>query len=318
MFNLRKTVTSVFAMACALGSWAQGECSIDVSIADITKGDVGPPAVNSKLEGKLTQALGKAGMISAPYDSRFFVAGRFDDAFNDVTGGPSQKNFVKTTLTIYIGDAEEQKIFASESFELSGVGGSEQQAYTRALSKIGGGNAKLVEFLRTGQQKIIDYFDANFQSYINNAKKAMAARNFDEALYYVTAIPSCCVGYDQANTLAMQIYRQSMDYTAQQLLAKARAAWAADPTANGAAEAHKYLSQIDPEAACAKDALALSKQISQTTKQQWEFENVTKYENAVELEKQRINAAKEVAVAWAKSRPKQVNRYVFITPGYRY
>ena len=44
MFNLRKTVTSVFAMACALGSWAQGECSIDVSIADITKGDVVPAA----------------------------------------------------------------------------------------------------------------------------------------------------------------------------------------------------------------------------------------------------------------------------------
>lgn len=313
-----KSLIGIVALCASAGAYAQGECTIDVSIADITKGDVVPAAINSKLEGKLTQALGKAGMISAPYDSRFFVAGRFDDAFNDISGGPSQKVYVKTTLTLYIGDADEQKVFASESFELSGVGGSDQQAYTRALNKLSAGNKQLVDFLRNGQQKIIDYFDANYQSYINNAKKAMAARNYDEALYYATAIPSCCKGYAQANELAMQIYKQNMNYTAQQLLAKARGAWAADPTAEGAAEAHMYLSQIDPEASCAAEAQALSKQISQTTQKQWEFENMTKYNNAVELEKHRITAAKEVAVAWAKSRPKQVNRYVFITPGYRY
>lgn len=306
------------ALAAATIANAQGECSIDVSVADITKGDVVPAAINSKLEGKLTQAISKAGLTSAPYDSRFFVAGRFDDAFNDISGGPSQKVYVKTTLTLYIGDADEQKIFASEAFELNGVGGSDQQAYTRALGKLNATNPKLVEFLRNGKQKIIDYFDANYQSYINNARKAMAARDFDEALYYATAIPSCCKGYDQANALAMQIYKQSMNHSAQQLLAKARAAWAADPSADGAAEAHSFLSQIDPESSCYAEAQALSKQISQTTQKQWEFENVTKYNNEVELQKQRINAAKEVAVAWAKSRPKQVNRYVFVTPGYRY
>lgn len=316
--NIKNSFIAVMALAAATIANAQGECSIDVSVADITKGDVVPAAINSKLEGKLTQAISKAGLTSAPYDSRFFVAGRFDDAFNDISGGPSQKVYVKTTLTLYIGDADEQKIFASEAFELNGVGGSDQQAYTRALGKLNATNPKLVEFLRNGKQKIIDYFDANYQSYINNARKAMAARDFDEALYYATAIPSCCKGYDQANALAMQIYKQSMNHSAQQLLAKARAAWAADPSADGAAEAHSFLSQIDPESSCYAEAQALSKQISQTTQKQWEFENVTKYNNEVELQKQRINAAKEVAVAWAKSRPKQVNRYVFVTPGYRY
>lgn len=316
--NIKKSFIAVMALATATIGNAQGECSIDVSVADISKGDVVPAAINSKLEGKLTQAISKAGLTSAPYDSRFFVAGRFDDAFNDISGGTSQKVYVKTTLTLYIGDADEQKIFASEAFELNGVGGSDQQAYTRALGKLNATNPKLVEFLRNGKQKIIDYFDANYQSYINNAKKAMAARNFDEALYYATAIPSCCKGYDQANALAMQIYKQSMNHSAQQLLAKARAAWAADPTADGAAEAHSFLSQIDPESSCYAEAQALSKQISQTTQKQWELENVTKYNNEVELQKQRINAAKEVAVAWANSRPKQVNRYVFVTPGYRY
>lgn len=317
MNKILKSILGVLILMPSMAR-AQGECSIDVSVADISKGEVVPEAINQRLQAKLSQAIGKSGLVSAPYDSRFFVAGRFDDAYNDITGGPSQKVYVKTTLTVYIGDAEEQKVFAAETFELSGVGGSDTQAYTRALNKLNATNPQLINFLKTGRDKIIDYFDANFQSYINKARQAMAARDYDEALYYVTAIPSCCKGYDEASCMALEIYSQSMNHTAQQLLAKARAAWAADPTAAGAAEAHSFLSQIDPEASCHAEALALSKQISQTTKQQWEFENVTKYKNQVELEKQRINAAKEVAVAWAKSRPKTVNRYVFLTPGYRY
>lgn len=297
-------------------AFAQGECSIDVSVADITKGEVVPESVNQRLQAKLSQAISKAGLVSAPYESRFFVAGRFDDAYNDITGGPSQKVYVKTTLTIYIGDAEEQKIFASESFELSGVGGSDAQAYARALNKLNASNSQLVNFLEAGRDKIINYFDANYRSYINKAQQAMAARNYDEALYYVTAIPSCCKGYAEASRMALDIYSKSMNYSSQQLLAQARAAWAADPTATGAAEAHSFLTQIDPQASCYAEAQALSKQISQTTKKQWEFENITKYQNDVELEKRRINAAKEVAVAWAKSRPKTVNRYVFIRPRY--
>lgn len=295
-----------------LFGFAQSECSIDVSVADITKGDIVPEAINQRLQAKLSQAIGKAGLVSAPFDSRFFVAGRFDDAYNDVTAGPSQKVYVKTTLTLYIGDADEQKVFASESFDLSGVGGSDTQAYTRALNKLGASNPRLVEFLQAGHDKIIDYFDANFESYINKARQAMAARDYDQALYYATVIPQCCSGYPQASRLALEIYTQSINHNGKKLLALARGAWAADPSAAGAAEAHSYLSQIDPEASCYSEALALSQQISQTTKKQWDFEHVTKYQNSVELEKRRISAAKEIGVAWAKSRPRTVNRYVFI------
>lgn len=300
------------ALLMSLNSFAQMDCQIDISIANITKGDVVPEAINSKLEGKLMRAMGAAGLMESPYDSRFFIAGRFDDAFNDVTGGPSQKNYVKTTLTLYIGDAEERKVFATESFELSGVGGSETQAYTKALNKISATNPKLIEFLKKGHETIINYFNTHYQTYLDKAKQAVAARNYDEALYYATLVPSCSRGYDQAHTLAMSIYGQRMNYDSQQLLAEAKAAWAADPTASGAALAHSYLVQIDPSASCYKEAQNLSAQMSKTTQKQWDFENVTKYKDQVALEKHRITAAKEAAVAWAKSRPKTVNRFVFL------
>ncbi len=310
--KLLKIILLSGVLATGLHIHAQSDCQLDISIANITKGNVVPEGVNRKLEGKLMRALGAAGMMEAPYDSRFFVAGRFDDAYNDVTGGPSQKTYVKTTLTLYIGDAEEHKIFATESFELSGVGGSEEQAYTKCLNKISSSNPKLVEFLRKGHQTIIDYFDAHYQSYLDKARQAMASRNYDEALYYATTVPSCSRGYAQAHSLAMTIMGDRTNYDGQKLLQLAKAAWATDPTASGAEEAHSYLSQIDPGSSAYKAAQELSAQMSKTTQKQWEFENIQKHNDAIALEKHRITAAKEAAVAWAKSRPKTVNRYVFL------
>lgn len=310
-----KIIAAAMALMGAVPAFAQ-DCDIEIAIANITKGEVVPAAVNSRLEGKLVGALSRAGIVAAPYDAQFFIAGRFDDAFNDITSGPSQKVAVKTTLTLFIGDADNQKIFASETFELKGVGSSDTQAYTNAMSRLNASNTQLVEFLRKGKDKIVEYFDNNYTKYLNDAQKAVAQRDFGQALYYANQIPACSRGYAEANALAMNIYSQSMNHDAQKLLQQAKAAWAADPTETGAAEAHRYLSQIDPQASCRAEADALSSQISKTTQKQWEFENVTKYNNAVALEKQRINAAKEVAVAWAKNRPKTVNRYVFIHSRY--
>jgi hypothetical protein len=96
------------------------------------------------------------------------------------------------------------------------------------------------------------------------------------------------------------------------LLAQARAAWAASPDADGAREAESYLAQIDPASSSYAAAQSLNAEITKTTKKQWEFENVQKYNDQVALEKQRINASKQVAIAWAKRRTRVVNRYVFI------
>ena len=145
----------------------------------------------------------------------------------------------------------------------------------------------------------------------------MAARNYDEVIFILSPIPSCCKGYAEASELALKALGDKIDYEGNLLLAKAKAEWAADPTAAGAAKACAYLAQIDPGASCMKEAETLGNQISKTTQQQWEFENVTKYEDELALKKMRIEAAKEVAVAYAKNQPKQQNRFIFLTRRYR-
>jgi len=311
--NILKTITLGAVLAFGLTATAQRNCDIDIAITNITKGDVVPGSVNSALEAKLAQALSKAGIVAAPYDAQFFVAGRFDNAYADVlTGGTSEQYVVKTTLTVYIGDADHQKVFATESFDLKGIGNSETEAYRRCLNTINASNPKFVEFIRKGKNKIVDYFDSNYQIYLNNAKKALQQRNYDEALFYAGSIPSCCQGYSEAMALTSKINTDNTNYNSQQLYAQAQAAWAANPDEYGAEQAHKFLAQIDPASSSYSAAQNLSKQISAKVQRNWDFEHIQKHKDAVALEKQRIQANKEKYIAWAKNRPKVVNRYHFL------
>ncbi len=309
---IHKIALCAVTTTLALSVSAQNQCDIDMSIANITKGEVVPEEVNQRLEAKLSTTLAHAGVVASDYDAQFFIAGRFDDAYNDVTSGPSSKSVIKTTLTLMIGDAVNQKVFATESFELKGVGSTDVLAYTKALNQINAKNAKLLALVQKGRDRIIEYYNANYTTLLNKARTAMANRDYDEALFYATSIPSCCNGYDEAQSLTLKIYSDNTNYISQQLLAQARAAWSASPDAEGARQAQYYLAQIDPSSSSYAAAQTLSNEITKTTQKQWNFEHVQKYKDEVALEKQRIEAAKQVAVAWAKRKPRTVNRYIFI------
>lgn len=304
----------LIAAASLLSASAQAQtdrCAIDLAVEVIQTGEEVPTQVSNRFQSKISNAMAKAGLTASNLPAeRFFVAGRFDDAINDITGGPSQKVIVKTTLTVYIGDVKDEKIFASESFELKGVGNTDTQAYTNALNQIGPNNQKLVNFLETGHQKIVDYYDANYESII---QKAQTEPNFYEKMLLLTSIPTCCKGYSKVAPMITHYYNSWQNQEYDQILGQARAAWGADPTASGAQEALALISQIPSHANCAAEAKALGDKIAKTVQAQWTFENVTKYNNAVELERTRIQAAKEVSKEWARNQPKVVNRYTFIS-----
>ncbi len=288
------------------------ECQLRVAIASVPQGKDVPDAIGSKLESQLIRAMTSSGIVGSSMSSQFFVAGRFDNSLEDRMSGPAQKYVLKTTLTIYMGDADGQQIYASEAFDLSGVGKSKLQAYQKALSSLNGKNKNLSDFLEKGKKKIIAFFDSNYKSYLTKARRAMGTRSYDEALYYSTAIPECCIGYKEAEDLTLEIYNHYIDYRGEQLLNQARGAWAADPDSYGAQQAYEYLAQIDPGASCYSQAIELGKNIQKTVKANWDFENMKKYNDEVELEKQRIESARAIGVAYGENQPEEVNRYVWL------
>lgn len=285
-------------------------CDMRISIASIEQGENVPYAINAKIENYLMRAVSKYGVTADPYYGQFFVTGRFDHALDDIVPGPPSRHVLKTTLTLYVGDAINRQVYATTSFELKGVGNSEERAYISALSALGSRDGQLAQFMENAKSKIIDYYNQNYTSYLSKARNALQMRRYDEALYYTTSIPECCVGYAEASRMTLQIFQSNVDYDGDMLLAKARAAWSASPDENGAREAWSYLSQIDPSASCYGAAMNLGEQIRKTVKEDRDFEYKEKYRNEVALEKQRIAAARDIGVAWAKNQPRVITNYV--------
>ncbi len=296
------------------------DCELHVAVAAISQGDKVDKQVENQLQMRLTRAAAAAGLAGDAKSSRFFIAGRFDKGFMDVTSGPSQKFLLKTTLTLYIGDADDQKIFSTASFELKGVGASEQRAYLNAMSQLNAQNLTFKRFVEKGKEEIIQYYNKYSAVILTKARTAMKQRDYDEAIYQASQIPECCNGFDEAADLMVEAYGHRMDYEGAQLLSRAQGEWAADPTESGAREAFSFLSQIDPGCSSYPAAKVLGDEIAKTVKEQWVFENVQKYEDALAMEKKKmqnehivrtrmIEAARAVGVARAENQPKVVYHY---------
>lgn len=293
------------AMAVAAGVSA-ADCELLMSTIPVEQGEDVPESISSRLMSKLRTAMSQYGVVASDGETQFFVTGRFDNSYLDVTSAGTQRNYmVKTTLKVYIGDMFNKKEFASAEFQLKGVGKTLERAYSRALSSLGNDNIELVGFIEEGKSKIIDYFNKNYTTYLNRARTALKAREYGEAFYYAVSVPECCKGYSEALDLVNTIYLDKINYEGKMLLAQARGEWAADPTATGASAAYDYLVQIDPSASCYSEAVSFGKDIQKFVRADWEFENKEKYRDEVELEKKRIDAAREIGVAWANNQPKE-------------
>lgn len=71
---------------------------------------------------------------------------------------------------------------------------------------------------------------------------------YDAALYYVTSIPECCVGYEEASKLIDTYYTQYVNYNCQLIMQYARSEWAKSPDAEGASKAFDWLVSLNREA----------------------------------------------------------------------
>ena len=184
-----KNIVKIVSCALCLMGFSLGyaqDCELRISSGPIRLGKNVPTAVEHKLESRMMKVIASQGVAADPIDGQFFIAGRLDDELNDVTSGTDQKNIIKTTLTLYIADSQNQQIYASESFSLKGVGNTEERAYINALNGLNGANVKLQQFIRNSKNKIINYFDNNYKTYLAKARSAMNTRSYEEALYYVT------------------------------------------------------------------------------------------------------------------------------------
>ena len=292
-----KNIILAISAATAINMAAE-ECELHITVAPISQGEDVPEQSADYLLTRLTNVVTASGVTGDDTYSQFFITGKFNHIYQDVVPGPPMQNVLRTSLTLYIGDLVSKKIYSSTSFELRGVGTSDQRAFINALGAINARNAEFKKFLDAGKTKIIAYYDANYPQILQQAKRAAAMNNFDEALFHATQIPSCSKGYAEAEKVTLTIYQEYIDYAGTQLLLAAEAAWAAGHDLPAARKALEYLLQIDPDSKAMAGAEKLLAEIKESIKDDREFELRQKYKDSIDLERRKIDAARAVGVAW--------------------
>ncbi len=301
---MKKIIVLTLAVAMMLPVFAQEnkEKGQNLAIKVLVEDMVEPFPATAKLqvENKLNRLLTMNGIASMDYLGQFFITVRCTPLTKDILPGPPTKIAETMEFTFYIADYYNQVIFSTAALNAKGVGETESKSYMNAIKAMNLNSPVLKEFVQTGRAKIIDYYNAQADKMIMKAKNLAKQKNFEEALWIVSTIPSECDKYEAALAAGLEIYQEYIDYTCQVNLAAAKSAWVSGQNSMAAMEAGEYLSQIYPEASCYPDAEALYQEIKSKVFDDWKFE-MKKYQDGVDLEMARISAMRDVGVAYGEN-----------------
>lgn len=295
---------SIAAFAISILTNAQN-CQIPISVQVNAKYANLDESSASILRNQLTRATVASGLSENIAYAQYFVTVKFDEIDKEVVSSAPMKIAKNLGANFYLADVFTQKIYASEYIEVKGIGNTEIKCNIDAVKRLNGQNAKVKKFLVDAKQKVMDYYNAEYPRIIKEAQQKSSMRQYEEALAMISAIPTCCNGYDKAIAAGLEIYGKYRDTYALSILNQAKALWAANPTASGADGVVALLAQIDPESSSYKEAIKLLEDIKKQTRSDIDFENKTKYQDAIELEKMRIQAIKEIGIAYGKNQPKK-------------
>lgn len=302
----------LYSLILMLSIWGIAHAQIMLTpYIDSTSGGLDENNV-SVLEGNLRSMISRAGLESS-YGGRFILAVKVSLLDKSMTATAPVKVVQKVMMTYAIGDSQSGTCFGTTTMELRGVGETDIQATLSCFRNLKL-SPELKNLIAQSRDHIIEYYDSNGASILAHAKSLVTGQKYEEALYELSFIPSECKIYPEIAAYMSDIYQTNINHDAAQILAQAQAVWSSDPNPGPAAdEATKLLGQIDTNAACYAQAQTLLKtihnRVQSVTDQRYADE--VAYKNAqlkatTTLEKARIKACRDVAVAYAQSRPRVI------------
>ena len=275
---------------------------ITVFVEDLT--EPFPAGAKALMESKLTQVLTKNGIAGMDYQGQFILTVVAVPLDKDVLPGPPAKISEKMEFNLFIADAWNKTIMASTAISVRGLGENDNKAYINGIKNMPVQSRDLAAFVEEGKAKIVQYYDQKAPAMISKAQVLSKQKSYEEAMNIITLIPQECKYYDEALKVGVEIYQAYVDNQCSLNLAAARSAWAAEQNSKGAHKAGDFLAKITPDAACYDEAMELYKEIKGKVLDDWKFE-MKIYQDAVDLEKERIQAMRDIGVAWGENQPRE-------------
>lgn len=259
-----------------------------------------PETALTYLKDKLMQIVTSNG-IGNGGNSRFVITASVVPTTIDHTAGPPAQVAENLNITLYIADCMEKNIFSTVTFNVKAVDNSEEKALIRGIRSVNINSPKIADFIKTGKGKIMAYYEAECDNILAQAKSLASVKKYEQALYELSCIPECCSGaFAKCSTVAAQIFAEYADFHGSACLSRAKAAWSAEPDASGAAKAGEYLCQILPFSASYTEAVKMYEEMRKQVRTDLDF-NLRVLDSAFSLEENRINAWKEVGVAYGSN-----------------
>lgn len=292
-----KQLLSAVCLMAAANAYAQ-DCVMPISIQldeDFTNV---PSAASTVLYQSLLRVATENGLTTESPTTPFVLTVHCDVLDKSNLPGPPIQTVYNLGLTFYMADTYTQKKFGTAYIALNGVGTGEVKSYINAFRRISGSNGEIRSLINRGKKNMMNYYDTQYPNIIKEAKRLASLQNYEEALTMVLAIPVCSKGGDEASRYGLQLYSKNLDRMNLFLLNQAKALWAAGQDQQTAYDVCAMLAQIDPDAACYGEAGKLMKEVKQQVRSDIDFEMREKYRNEVQLERDRIAAARAVGVAF--------------------
>ncbi len=259
-----------------------------------------PSEAKKLLDTKLSQVASNYGMGGSAVNPRFIITATINIGTKDIIAGPPQMIAQNVDVTIFIGDAIENKSFCNTTISLKGVGTNENKAFIDALKKINPKNKDISAFIEEGKSKIIAFYNTQCDFSIKEAMTLKDQGKYDEAIYKLSLVPEICQDcYFKCLDTLLYVYQEKIDKDCQVKFNKAKTIWAANSSSQGAEEAADVLSQIDPLASCQPEVdnfiKSVDAKLKADEKARWEFK-MKQYSDQVAKEKEQMRIAEEQSI----------------------
>ncbi|SNR71662.1 hypothetical protein [Flavobacterium sp. ov086] len=266
----------------------------------------------SKLDTKISQIVTASGLSDSGYGNNFVIYPKF--AVNEtsvVEGGMQNITVVSVDFSLFVKQVDNNILFSTISKTIKGSGSSKELALTNAITKIAANDAGYKKFIDESKTKIFQYYETKCSDLIKKSDGFVKTQQYEEALGLLMSIPDAVSCYSQVQVKAIEAYKgfQKKNCAKQMQLARNTIA------TNDYVEALNILSEIDPSSPCFKESQTIAKvaegKVNAEEKKQWDFQ-MKQYNDEVSLEKQRVNAIKDIAVSYYKSQTSDINYTVIV------
>ena len=311
---MKNILSLIFALLIAASSFSQTDNGVGkIALSIIMPDNVEGLSISnlSKLETKITQILTAKGLAATGYNNNFVIYPKFAIYETSIVeSGMQDITISNCELSLFIKQVDNNVIFATISKPLKGNGKDKQISITNAISKININDIEFQSFIDNGKAKIIAYYESKCGDIITKSESLVKMQDYEQALGLLMSVPEEVSCYSKVQEKSIEAYKAYQSQKCIEQLQQAKTLLAS----NRYNEALNTLSYIDPSTPCFKESQTLmndaASKVDAEEKKQWDFK-MKKNNDNVALEKERINAVKDIAVAYYKSKPTTVN-YTFL------